>query len=65
MADAPNPMADALRARMLLVHARKGDLGAFNAHVKGMLARGATRAEQMMLNGLMAGAEPHRGSPSR
>ena len=52
------PWPTALRARMLLIHASNGDLDAFNRHVADMLARGATRAEQLMLGGIMAGLEP-------
>ena len=53
-----NMIADALRARQLYIHARDGDADAFNAYVKEMLTRGATRAEQFMLRDLMAGTEP-------
>jgi hypothetical protein len=58
MADGFNPMVEALRARMLLVQARKGDADAFDAYVKEMLTRGATRGEQSMLRNLLAGTEP-------
>ena len=58
MADGSNPMVEALRARMLLVQARKGDADAFNAYVKEMLTRGATSGEQSMLRDLLAGTEP-------
>jgi hypothetical protein len=51
-------MVEALRARMLLVQARKGDAKAFDAYVKEMLTRGATRGEQSMLRNLLAGTEP-------
>ena len=58
MADTTNYILDALLARKLRVHARDGDLDAFNHHVREMLTRGATRAEQLELLEVLNGTTP-------
>lgn len=60
MADKIRVTADDLRARQLRVHARDGNLDAFNNHVKEMFSRGAGRAEQLQFRDLMDGSTPSR-----